>query len=164
MTVSEDTMTQSSISISKPFILGKLSYQSLSNKHISIWYIQNIQILPPPPKSIPIFFKKCTFPHKKKTYLTGCSNTIHILLINESRLATLERFKKSTCEEAKVETLRWPGGRCRYDQWKSWGCLNKQQKNVPNKSDYISDWKKGGTPNLTKLYTHVPIPAGFWTY
>ena len=141
MTVSEDIMTQSSISISKPFILGKLSYQSLSNEKISIWYIQNIHILPPPSNPSLNYSKKYTFPHKKKTYLTGCSNTIHILLINESRLATLERFKKSTCEEAKVETLRWPGGRCRYDQWKSWGWTLTNNKKMFKKK-WLYKWLK----------------------
>ena len=47
-----------------------------------------------PPKSIPQLFKNHLFLTKKS--LTGWSNTTHILLINESRLATLERFKKST--------------------------------------------------------------------
>ena len=109
MTVSQDTMTQSSISISKPFILGNYPINPYRiNTYLSDIY--ETYAYYHPPQIHPSIFQKNTLFLTKK-YLTGCSNTIHILLINESRLATLERFKKSTCEEAKVETLRWPGGR-----------------------------------------------------
>ena len=140
MTVSEDTMTQSSISISKPFILGKLSYQSLSNEKISIWYIQNIQRYHPP-SNPSLNFSKNTLFLTKKTYLTRCSNTIRVLLINESRLATLERFKKSTFEEAKVETLRWPGGGVDMINGNH-GVFLTNNKKCSKKIKWLSDWKK----------------------
>ena len=146
LTFSSATTTHGTVSHATIWQFLKILWPKaqLASPSHSFW--ENYPINPYPIKTylsdIYKTYAPLNFSSQKKTYLTGCSNTIHILLINESRLTTLERFKKSTCEEVKVETLRWPGGGVDMINENHGVVLTNNQKNVQKKQVTVSDWKK----------------------